>query len=244
MISSRSTESSPEVQARIGVILLSGNTVSEIIATIVAALRRVEVSFLESELRRISQWVIAPLIQQPKDGYVWVLNIYRRGIEVMYEIGECPKSKMDSLATLEDTHFLAPEKFCAWEMKQQEERRRHTRGIALRDFCKKKDDDSPYAMACGIHLAYIIDKPWENHVSAMKPDAKRMYYFRELPSKPKSPYVKHRTEYCPMTAEQYGAVGNLLRIISNAIGIRDTGHISTAVTWISTVERDWSALRR
>ena len=180
-------ETIEQALTRLGFCILTRTTPETLATCIGLVVRRMwdfEIAPLPdfSGLSSITSESLIPFNDAPA-GYLWVLNIYLRGKEILFELGICPRAKIASLETLSPTHFLSPTRFAEWEATQTVERRRTTVGIALRDFCKKKDaePDRPYGKANGVHLAYILGKDSSNHVSVMTGEEKRMYYFNNSP---------------------------------------------------------------
>jgi hypothetical protein len=231
-------ETIEQALTRLGFCILTGTTPETLTTCIGLVVRRMwdfEIAPLPdfSRLTSITAESLLPFNDAPA-GYLWLLNIYLRGKEVLFEIGICPRAKIASLETLDPDHFLSPARFAAWEAKQTVERRRTTVGIALRDFCKRKDaePDKPYGKANGVHLAYILGKDSGNHVSVMTAAEKRMYYFNDSPAYYNLCQSKHHAEYCSMTPAQFAATTSVLEAIARRLATRESGHIRTALGWM------------
>lgn len=227
---SSTTESTLDVQARIGVIALTGSNIPDIKNAIVACLGRMGIRLFQWSLSKITDSHIGPLLVPARESYVWVLNIYRRGQEVLFEIGECPSHKMDSLASLCPTHFLTPTKFGEWELAQAK-RYKVAYCIALPWLCQKKEESDLYSLASGIHLAYIIGSDRGNHISIMHCGEKHQYYFNDRRVRAVVRDVKRDTEYCAMTDIHYDASGHLLSAIAYALRLGASEHIRAAIEW-------------
>ena len=216
-------ESVLDVQARIGVIALTDNTINNILLAIISSIKKMGVSITLASLTGITSDSIAPFLIAPEEGYLWILKIYRRGKEIIFEVGICPKCKMDKLEKITFDNFESKYKFSKWEIGQTEKRNRVTLGIALRDYSKE-------AMSTGIHLAYILNKPDENHISVMYKGQKRQYYFRS--GRQTINNVKYNIEYHQMNKEEYDAVKTVLTVISSALLMNGDSGIATAIQYI------------
>ncbi len=228
-----------QVLARVGLCILTGTTPETLAFCIGVIIRRIWVYATETQpnlscLALITTESLSPFNNTPDD-YLWLLNIYLRGKEILFEIGICPRAKIASLEHLESDpeHFLSPVKFAKWEEKQSGERKR-TVGIALRDFCKRNSakPDKLYAKANGVHLAYILGNDSGNHISVMTNTEKRMYYFNEDSYRYRSCSLKYYSDYCSMTRDQFVATTSILQTISSALATKENGHIRTALAWM------------
>ena len=183
----------------------------------------------------------------PPINYVWVLNIYLRGAELLFEAGLCPES---NIALLRELDFEAdailtrstdgivkfgfgPYHFAEWERRQYEKfyeklliKKFDTRNntcmcMALRDFAKKKKDepDRLFALPSGIHLAYIFGNPKNSHITNTRGSDKRMFYFNSRNAIPELTRVKKEHNLCQMENIHYDGIQALFRTITKILSL-------------------------
>ena len=203
------------------------------------------------------------MFDTPPDGYLWVLNIYLRGAELLFETGLCPQFKIDSLREidLEADKILnrredgtvkfgfGPYHFAEWERRQSEEflekqRRRsfditHASclGMALRDFAKKKSAEPTrlHALLSGIHMAYIFGKPSENHIANMRNPDKQVFYFVKSHTRPMITVGKREHNACVMEGAHFVGTRAIFTAITRLLDVVADEHIRASCCSIPTV---------
>jgi len=228
------TETIEQTLLRLGFCVLTGTTPEILVSCIRALILRMADSKAHllpdlSGLSSITAESLLPFNDAPP-GYLWLLNVYLRGDEMLFETGICTQEKIDSLAVNPADKFTSPAKFAAWEAKQTVERGRKTIGIALRDFSRK-------ALPNGVHMAYILGHNSGNHITVMSSE-KRMYYFNNHVKKPQVHHIRHDSKYCSMTHEQFVATRIIFESIARSLAAGERGHVRAALAWMENPDAD------